>query len=238
MKNQFKINTKNNYLLLLFVFIVISIVIYSYQNQNNSAINKNIDNITINNKSNENKKSLLDNNLIKKDTNKTINSQTLQPQEYRVVAEEILYPEEVDFGTVKDEITQAVGKPIKIDILPFSKAKKGDKITLEFDGKVFNSTVTEVETHDYVHKSEPGNEVEGPFYQYFVSSIVDTDVDEVIHNNIGIQVVFDKNGVIDGEIRVDSGVEEYSIYVYKGVAYYAQRIDIDHEIARRGWKTD
>lgn len=231
MKNQFKI--KNNYLFLLVFLIVISIIIYNFLNQNNS--NENINSLTTRNeaiKDNENKS--LNTNSIKKDNNKILNQQTSQPQEYRVVAEEILYPEEVDFGTVKDEITQAVGKPIKIDILPFSKAKKGDKITLEFDGKVFNSTVTEVETHDYVHKSEPGNEVEGPFYQYFVSSIVDTDVDEVIHNNIGIQVVFDKNGVIDGEIRVDSGVEEYSIYVYKGVAYYAQRIDIDHEIARRG----
>lgn len=231
MKNQFKI--KNNYLFLLVFLIVISIIIYNFLNQNNS--NENINSLTTRNeaiKDNENKS--LNTNSIKKDNNKILNQQTSQPQEYRVVAEEILYPEEVDFGTVKDEITQAVGKPIKIDILPFSKAKKGDKITLEFDGKVFNSTVTEVETHDYVHKSEPGNEVEGPFYQYFVSSIVDTDVDEVIHNNIGIQVVFDKNGVIDGEIRVDSGVEEYSTYVYKGVAYYAQRIDIDHEIARRG----
>ena len=235
MKNQFKI--KNNYLFLLVFLIVISIIIYNFLNQNNS--NENINSLTTRNeaiKDNENKS--LNTNSIKKDNNKILNQQTSQPQEYRVVAEEILYPEEVDFGTVKDEITQAVGKPIKIDILPFSKAKKGDKITLEFDGKVFNSTVTEVETHDHDVKPEPGDEFEGTVHQYFVSSIVDTDVDEVIHNNIEIQVVFDKNGVIDGEIRVDSGVEEYSIYVYKGVAYYAQRMDIDHEIARRGWKTD
>lgn len=235
MKNQFKI--KNNYLFLLVFLIVISIIIYNFLNQNNS--NENINSLTTRNeaiKDNENKS--LNTNSIKKDNNKILNQQTSQPQEYRVVAEEILYPDEVDFGNAKDEITQAVGKPIKIDILPFSKAKKGDKITLEFDGKVFNSTVTEVETHDHDVKPEPGDEFEGTVHQYFVSSIVDTDVDEVIHNNIEIQVVFDKNGVIDGEIRVDSGVEEYSIYVYKGVAYYAQRMDIDHEIARRGWKTD
>ncbi len=237
MKNQFKINTKNNYLLLLVFLIVISIIIYDFSNQNNS--NENINNLTTKNeviKGDE--KESLNTNLIKKDTNKTLNSQTLQPQEYRVVAEDILYPDEFDFGTVKNEITEPIGKPIKIDILPFSKAKKGDKITLEFDGKVFNSIVTEVEKHDHDVKPEPGDDFEGTVHQYFISSIVDTDVDEIFHNSIDIQVVFDKNGVIDGEVNVDSKDGEYTIYVYKGVAYYATRMDIDNEIARQGGKID
>ena len=103
MKNQ--LFTKKGEVFLVVFIILISGGIYLYPNQNNS------ENIKGN----------------KEFSQKEVIS---EPKEYRVVAEEILYPEEYDFGDEISSITAVVGTPIKFNALQITKVNINDTIEL------------------------------------------------------------------------------------------------------------
>lgn len=239
MINQ-NINFKKISLPVIVILIIISVIFY--QNQNNSEIKKELIKKTtqtdIANKS-EIKQVSENNETIVHSNDDTIVSEPekfVEPKEYSVIAEEILYPDEYDFGDILDDtVIAAVGKPIKFDALPIAHAKIGDTIELEFDGKTFTAEVLKTKEKNYNPE-----QTDQRTYQttYRFDSRLDSSNKSTWKNQIRGSVTYDKNGVVRGDIRIQDRGGDYEIYIYKQVAYYALAQEAEAEFTRQGYKYD
>jgi hypothetical protein len=242
MKNQ-KINIKNLSLLAIVILIIITVFLY-IQNQNNSLeideINQQIETI-----------SKVDNSVTQEisktvqevNTSQEINKETLEelitvPQEYSVSAEEILYPDEHDFGDILgDTVMAAVGTAIKIDALPIAKAKVGDTIELTFDGKTFNAEV--IESVVKYFEAEPGDNAEGTMTYVRFDSRLDIDKKSITRRNqIRGGITYDKNGVVDGYFNINVEGGDYDVKINKSVGYFALTQELNAEFTKQGYKFD
>ena len=239
MINQ-NINVKKISLSVIVVLIIISVIFY--QNQNNSEMKNEVIKQTIQtdvaNKS-EIKQVSENNETIVHSNDDTIVSEPekiVEPKEYSVIAEEILYPDEYDFGDILDDtVIAAVGKPIKFDALPIAHAKIGDTIELEFDGKTFTAEVLETRVKHY----EPDQTDQGTYQTTFrFDSRLDPSNHSTWKNQIDGYVTYDKNGVVRGDINIQDRGGDYEIYINKQVAYYALAQEAEAEFARQGYKYD
>ena len=204
MKNQ--LFTKKGEVFLVVFIILISGGIYLYPNQNNS------ENIKGN----------------KEFSQKEVIS---EPKEYRVVAEEILYPEEYDFGDEISSITAVVGTPIKFNALQITKVNINDTIELEFDGKRFNAQVFKKDESYYkATETDEGTEQTTIWFD----SYIDPLVKKIWKNQIEGSISYDLNGVVDGEIRIQDKGGDYAIYINKNVAYYVLEDEWRKEFYRQG----
>lgn len=151
-----------------------------------------------------------------------------QPKEIRIVAEEILYPDEYDFGDSMSEITLAIGKPVKFDVTPLTKMEVGDTIELEFGGMVFYAKVAESE------KTFTENNDEGSYYIYSFEAYIGF----LNKNNIRGIYSLDIDGKISGTINIESNRGDYNIRLHNNLAYYENQLDRNKEFIKRGYKLD
>jgi hypothetical protein len=204
MKNQ--LFTKKGEVFLVVFIILISGGIYLYPNQNNS------ENIKGN----------------KEFSQKEVIS---EPKEYRVVAEEILYPEEYDFGDEISSITAVVGTPIKFNALQITKVNINDTIELEFDGKRFNAQVFNIKEKKY-SADKTGDLGEVTTFRF--DSYIDPSIKKIWKNQIDGRISYNKYGVVDGEIRIQDKGGDYVIYINNDVAYYVLEDEWRKEFYRQG----
>jgi hypothetical protein len=160
------------------------------------------------------------------------------PEEYRIVAEEILYPKEFDFGHLSDfDSLMKVGKPIKFDAIQIADMKVGDILTLELDGKKLVSYVQDIKLEYFDAKdTDPGN---GAVTTYRFNGTFDSKNEETYNNSIYGVITINSEGVLNGEININAGFgSDYRIYLYKQLAYYATDRDMQLEFGRKGKKID
>jgi len=148
-----------------------------------------------------------------------------QPKEIRIVAEEILYPDEYDFGDSMSEITLAVGKPVKFDARPLIHAKQGDMIEIEIGGINYTSSVNKIDLQSIYDESLPDNQ----------GNVI------VLNGNNGMRGVFGyniNNEIISGEINIRKNNGNYNLHLYKDLAYYIDEYERQKEFHKRGYKLD
>ena len=230
------------YSVITIIFLIIISVIFYIQNQNNSVnqniTQNNIQNIEVQETKTKEELDIDEKSEISNFKESIITKvKKILPQEYSVVAEEILYPNEYDFGDMLDEtVLLSVGKPIKLDVLPFSKAKIGDTIELELDGKSFNAEVFKFE--EYNTQAEPGDNATGTITTVWFDSYLDPTIKTIRKNQIHGDISYDKNGVVTGEIRIQDKGGDYVIKIYKQVAYFALEQEWRAEFIKQGYTND
>jgi hypothetical protein len=239
MKNKL---IKNKKIIFSISFILLIFLIITFQqSQNNSVDNKvfseKVEKI-ISQKQEIIQKPTISEKTGKTDSNKIVESEVtkIQPKEYSVVAEEILYPDEYDFGDSISTIITAIGKPVKIDILPLIKAKIGDTIELEFSGKKFSAEIFEV--YQDIFSTNQTDEGKGRVTAYSFDSYIDSSIKKIYNNQIHGNISYNKDGIIDGEIRIQDMGGDYVIHIYKQVAYYALEAEWQQEFDKQGYSID
>ena len=216
-----------------FLIALILLGTYFYLNQSDSDENINVSekNVEVEKIISKKTEQTSDNPKISEDQNNLADTDEVeesQPKEIRIVAEEILYPDEYDFGDSMSEITLAIGKPIKFDVTPLTRAMVGDTIELEFGGMSFHAKVEESEKKFYEHKEE------GNFYIYQF----DAQIGFLNKNNIRGIYSLDMNGKISGTINIESNRGDYNIRLHNNLSYYEDQRDRNKEFIRRGYKFD
>ena len=229
-------NFKKYSLIAVIVFLLISLYLW---NQNNSVDKKITENSekTLEFPETKTKENNTENTNTESYSEYIIDENEVISEEYSVIAEEILYPNEYDFGDMlSDTVLAVVGKPIKFDALPITKAKIGDNIELEFDGKVFNAEVFKAE-EQYI-EAEKGYDAEGIMTYVRFDSYLNPSIKHIKDNQIQGSIIYDKNGVVDGTIRIQDKGGDYVIHIYKQVAYYALEQEWQAEFTNQGYLID
>lgn len=222
-----------NFYIISFLIVLILLGSYMYLNQTDSDehVDLSVNKAKVEKIISQKDEQTSDNPKISEDQNnlpETDEIEESQPKEIRIVAEEILYPDEYDFGDSMSEITLAVGKPIKFDITALTKSEKGDTIEFDFGGMSFHAKVEESEKKFYEHKQE------GDFYIYNF----DANIGFFNKNNIRGTYSMDINNNVSGTIHIESNRGEYNIHLYNGLAYYVNEYDRQDEFYKRGYKLD
>ncbi len=164
------------------------------------------------------------------------NPQPKKQNTFSVVATEILYPEEYDFGDVlNSSVTAAIGKPINIDVLDFTKTTVGDSIELEFDGNSYKAVVVEQDTFSV--QTEDTNGL-GEVHLFSFDSRINANDENTWKNQIRGHIGYNAQGVVDGEIRLQHSSGDYVIFINKQVAYYADEFKWQKEFSKQGYRVD
>ena len=167
-------NINKSFYIIIFLIAFILLGIYLYLNQTDSE-----ENINVSENNTE-----VENIISQKE-----DFEESQPKEIRIVAEEILYPDEYDFGDSMSEITLAVGKPVKFDARPLIHAKQGDLIEIEIEGINYTSSVNKIDLQSIYDETLPDNQ----------GNVI------ILNGNNGIRGVFGYNinhEIISGEINI------------------------------------
>lgn len=158
-----------------------------------------------------------------------------ESKEIRIVAEEILYPDEYDFGDSMSSVFIAAGKPIKLDTLPLTKLQQGDTFQLEFNNISIEAIMDEVSLRHYT--KEQTDENQGNLTVKRFSGILNFDTTRA-HNFINGSVTYGENGVVDSSLWIDSKYGEYQFDIYKNVGYYVEEGARQKEVYDRGIRID
>lgn len=156
-------------------------------------------------------------------------SQESQSKEIRIVAEEILYPDEYDFGEVS-EVAKVVSKPIKIDVSSLLYLSNNDSIILELGGKYYEKVINSVRRNTFLpDQTDSGIEE--------ISIYFDSNYDEYSYNING-RVSYNKNGVVDGKIVINNKLDTLTILLHNQVALYYYNNEWHKEFYKQGHKID
>ena len=180
-----------------------------------------------------------DNPKIEEDQNnlpETDEIEESQPKEIRIVAEEILYPDEYDFGDSMSSVFVAAGKPIKLDTLPFIKLKEGDSIELEFNGILINAIIKNTDIKYYTE--DETDEDLGEVTTFWLDGKINPELDTTLHNSVSGNVSYDDKGVVDASLWIDSKQGEYQFDIYKNIGYYVEEYARQKEVYDRGIRID
>lgn len=152
-----------------------------------------------------------------------------QPKEIRIVAEEILYPDEYDFGEIS-EVAKVVSKPIKIDVSSLLYLNNNDSIILELEGNYYEKLINSVRSNTFLPNQTDSGLQETSIY-------FDSNYDEYSYNING-RVSYNKNGVIDGKIVINNKLDTITILVHNQVALYYYNNEWHKEFYKQGHKID
>ncbi len=203
-------NINKSFYIIIFLIAFILLGIYLYLNQTDSGENINVSQ---------------NNAEIEKNISQKEDFEESQPKEIRIVAEEILYPDEYDFGDSMSKITLAVGKPVKFDAWPLIHAKQGDLIEIEIDQYHYVNKVLMTKIEEY--KSEN--------VMVFYFETENSELDSRIYWDI----TFDYNEkIIEGIININNSVDSKSIVLNKNLALYYFDHQWQKEFYKRGYKID
>ena len=219
-----------NFYVISFLISLVLLGTYIYLNQTDSEENINVseNNAEVEKIISQKDKQTSDNPKIEENQNnlpETDEIEDSQPNEIRIVAEEILYPDEYDFGDSMSEITLAVGKPVKFDARPLIHAKQGDLIEIEIGGINYTSSVNKIDLQSIYDESLPDNQ----------GNVI------VLNGNNGMRGVFGyniNNEIISGEINIRKNNGNYNLHLYKNLAYYVDEYERQKEFHNRGYKLD
>lgn len=219
-----------NFYVISFLMALVLLGTYIYLNQTDSEENINVseNNAEVEKIISQKDEQTSDNPKIEEDQNnlpETDEIEDSQPKEIRIVAEEILYPDEYDFGDSMSEITLAVGKPVKFDARPLIHAKQGDMIEIEIGGINYTSSVNKIDLQSIYDESLPDNQ----------GNVI------VLNGNNGMRGVFGyniNNEIISGEINIRKNNGNYNLHLYKNLAYYVDEYERQKEFHKRGYKLD
>ena len=219
-----------NFYVISFLISLVLLGTYIYLNQTDSEENINVseNNAEVEKIISQKDKQTSDNPKIEENQNnlpETDEIEDSQPNEIRIVAEEILYPDEYDFGDSMSEIILAVGKPVKFDARPLIHAKQGDLIEIEIGGINYTSSVNKIDLQSIYDESLPDNQ----------GNVI------VLNGNNGMRGVFGyniNNEIISGEINIRKNNGNYNLHLYKNLAYYVDEYERQKEFHNRGYKLD
>jgi len=234
-------NIHKNFYVISFLLALVLLGTYIHLNQTDSEENINVseNNTEIEKIISQKAEQTSDNPKIEEDQNnlpETDKIEESQPKEIRIVAEEILYPDEYDFGEITYDMVFKIGKPIKFNALPITKVQVGDIIEFEFGGMNFESTVKSHE-EDY-YTADQTDENLGSVTSFWFDAIIDTDLNTTFKNSVKGQVTYNNNGVIGGKISIRGEEKNYNIHLSNDVAYYLDNDEKIREEANRGYKLD
>ncbi len=150
-----------------------------------------------------------------------------QPKEIRIVAEEILYPNEYDFGEIS-EVAKVVSKPIKIDVSSLLYLSNNDSIILELEGNYYEKVINSVRSNTFLPNQTDSGLQETSIY-------FDSNYDEYSYNING-RVSYNKNGVIDGKMVINNKLDTITILVHNQVALYYYNNQWHKEFYKQGHK--
>ena len=220
---------KNFYVIsFLIAFILLGSYMYLNQTDSDEHVDLSVNKTKVEKIISQKDEQTSDNPKIEENQNnlpKTDEIEDSQPKEIRIVAEEILYPDEYDFGDSMSEITLAVGKPIKFDARPLIDAKQGDLIEIEIGGINYTSSVNKIDLQSIYDESLADNQ----------GNVI------VLNGNNGMQGVFGyniNNEIISGEINIRKNNGNYNLHLYKNLAYYVDEYERQKEFHNRGYKID
>lgn len=230
---------KSFYVISFFIALIL-LGAHIYLNQSDSGENTNVSEVYVEVEKNTLKKAeqTSDNPKISEDQNNLPDTDEIeesQPKEIRIVAEEILYPDEYDFGDSMSSVFIAAGKPIKIDTLPLTKLQQGDTFQLEFNNISIEAIIDEVSLRYYTR--EQTDENQGNLTVKRFSGILSFDTTRA-HNFINGSVIYGENGVVDSRLWIDSKYGEYQFDIYKNVGYYVEEGARQKEVYDRGIRID
>lgn len=231
---------KSFYVISFFIALIL-LGAYIYLNQSDSDENINVSEVYVEVEKNTLKKAeeTSDNPKISEDQNNfpdTDEIEESQPKEIRIVAEEILYPDEYDFGDSMSSVFIAAGKPIKIDTLPLTKLQQGDTLQLEFNNISIEAIMDEVSLKHYY-----ANELDDISEDLSVIRFkgrLESNVETTLKNYVSGTVFYNKYGVDNARLLLDSYQGEYQFDIYKNVGYYVEEGARQKEVYDRGIRID
>lgn len=238
MKNT---HISKNFYAISFLMALVLLGAYIYINHTNSDNNINVseNNVEIEKIISQKSEQTSSNPKIEEDQNnlpETDKIQDSQPKEIRIVAEEILYPDEYDFGDSMNSVFVAVGKPVKIDVSYLIDVSEGEKFQLKFNNIIID---TIVENTKIFHFSEDETEENmGEASTVMFSGKIDIDLETTLHNTVSGHITYDTNGVLDAKLLIDSKQGEYQFDIYKNVGYYIEEYARQKEVHDRGIRID
>lgn len=231
MKNTF---ISKNFYVISFLMALVLLGAYIYLNHTNSDNNINVseNNVEIEKIISQKSEQTLSNPKIEEDQNNLLETdkiQDSQPKEIRIVAEEILYPDEYDFGEVSD-VVKVVSTPIKIDVSSLLYLNNNDSIILELEGKYYEKLIKSVKNNIFLpEETDSGLEEKNIYF--------DSNYDEYSYNING-RVSYNENGVVDGKIVINNKLDTITILIHSQVALYYYNNEWHKEFYKQGHKID
>lgn len=163
-------------------------------------------------------------------------SQESQSKEIRIVAEEILYPDEYDFGESMNSVFVAAWKPVKIDVSYLTNVSEGEKFQLEFNNIVIDATIENTKIFHFSKDETDENIGEASVIMF--NGKIDAELETTSHNTVSGDITYDVNGVLNAKFLIDSKQGEYQFDIYKNVGYYIEEYARQKEVHDRGIKID
>lgn len=234
-------NINKSFYIISFLIALILLGTYFYLNQSDSDENISISekNVEVEKIISKKTEQTSDNPKISEDQNNHADTDEVeesQPKEIRIVAEEILNPDEYDFGESMNSVFVAAGKPVKIDVSYLTNVSEGEKFQLEFNNIVIDGIV---ENTKIFHFSEDETDEDiGEASVIMFSGKIDIDLETTLHNTVSGHITYDANGVVDAKLLIDSKQGEYQFDIYKNIGYYIEEYARQREVHDRGIKID
>ena len=225
-----------NFYVISFLISLVLLGTYIYLNQTDSEENINVseNNAEVEKIISQKDKQTSDNPKIEENQNnlpETDEIEDSQPNEIRIVAEEILYPDEYDFGDSMSEITLAVGKPVKFDARPLIHAKQGDMIEIDLNGNVYDIELDSIKINNYTGDKTDSGLPESTIRFYSSNNNTNTD-------KISGSITYGNSSIVRGRLRFESLTGIIQVHIYKDLAYYIDEYERQKEFHKRGYKLD